>query len=86
MAEHPCPRIVTITGDGIYSHEVPRGEKQENGIEALAHTTIGGLFRGDEAIVGAWDFGINGTPVFISAKKVIWATDGIGKIFPSVIM
>ena len=83
-AGHTYPRMVhhyRSTGIAVMKCLAAKSEKM--GIKALAHTIVGGLFRGDKAIVGAWGFQYQtGTPVFISAKKVIWATGGMGRLFP----
>jgi len=83
-AGHTYPRMVhhyRSTGRAVM--QCLGAKSKEMGFNVLEHTIIGGLFRDAEAISGAWGFKYQtGTPVFVSAKTVIWATGGMGHLYP----
>jgi fumarate reductase (CoM/CoB) subunit A len=81
---HTYPRMVHhYRSTGLVVMKCLGAKSREMGFKVLEHTLIGGLLREGEAISGAWGFQYpTGNPVFISAKTVIWATGGMGHLFP----
>lgn len=78
------PRMVhheRTTGKVIM--ECLRQKSKDMDVQALAHTTVGGLLKGDEGILGAWGIqNLTGQLLFIKSKAVILATGGMGHLFP----
>ena len=60
------------------------GERSESlGIKALSHTALGGLFKSDGRIAGAWAFDYRaGIAYVIRCKAAIMATGGVGAMYP----
>ena len=53
------------------------------GFKVLGHTIIGGLYKDGDGVTGAWGFqDQTGQLFFIAAKTVVWATGGMGQLFP----
>jgi fumarate reductase (CoM/CoB) subunit A len=81
---HTYPRMVhhnLTTGQAVM--RCLREKCKEGGVEALDHTIIGGLLRGDEGIVGAWGIHCRkGELLLIKAKAVVLSTGGLGHLFP----
>jgi succinate dehydrogenase/fumarate reductase flavoprotein subunit len=58
-------------------------KSREMGFKVLGHTIIGGLFKDGDGVTGAWGFqDQTGQLFFIAAKTVVWATGGMGQLFP----
>ena len=81
---HMYPRMVNhnrVTGKYVMKC---LGEKSAAlGIRSLPHTVVGGLFRDEDAISGAWGFDYRNLQyVVIRAKSVILTTGGIGAMYP----
>jgi fumarate reductase (CoM/CoB) subunit A len=81
---HTYPRLVHHYGTTGSAVMKCLGEKsKEIGFKILDHTIIGGLFRDAESIAGAWGFQYHsGKLFFISAKVIVWATGGMGNLYP----
>jgi len=81
---HTYPRMVhhyQTTGKAVTKC---LGQKsKEMGVQALEHTIVGGLLKGDEAVAGAWGIQyLTGQLLFIKAKAVVLTTGGMGHLFP----
>lgn len=81
---HTYPRMVhhhRVTGKHLM--KCLGSKSAELGIRALSHTIIGGLFKRDGELNGAW--GVNyqtGDMILIRCKSAIICTGGIGAMYP----
>ena len=83
-AGHTYPRMVHHYGSsGAVVMKCLGAKSREMGFKVLGHTIIGGLFRDGDGVTGAWGFqDQTGRLFFIAAKTVVWATGGMGQLFP----
>jgi fumarate reductase (CoM/CoB) subunit A len=81
---HTYPRMVhhnMATGQAVAKCLAQKSKKM--GVKTLEHTIVGGLFKEEEGVVGAWAVGYRTEQLFlIQAKAVVLAMGGIGNLFP----
>ncbi len=81
---HTYPRLVhhhMTTGKSVT--KCLSEKSRQIGVQALENTIVGGLFKGDDRVVGAWGVQYRtGQLLIIKAKAVILATGGMGHLFP----
>jgi len=81
---HTYPRLVhhhMTTGKSVT--KCISEKSKEIGVTALENTIIGGIFKEDDRVAGAWGIRYQtGQLVIIKAKAVILATGGMGHLFP----
>jgi fumarate reductase (CoM/CoB) subunit A len=81
---HTYPRMVhhhRVTGK--YLMKCLGAKSAELGVKALSHTIVGGLFKHDRAINGAWAVNYQtGEVTLIRCKSAIICTGGVGAMYP----
>jgi fumarate reductase (CoM/CoB) subunit A len=81
---HTYPRMVNhyrVTGKYLMKCLADRSRELQ--IKTLSHTAIGGLFKTDERVSGAWAFDHHtGEKYLIRAKTVIICSGGLGALYP----
>ena len=81
---HTYPRMVhhhRVTGK--YLMKCLGAKSEQLGIKALSHTIVGGLFKHDGQVNGAWTVNYQtGDVTVIRCKSVVVCTGGVGAMYP----
>jgi len=81
---HRYPRLITMgnqTGKAV--DECLCHKSKEVGLPVLEFVTVGGILKKGGAVTGVWGIqNQTGELLFIKAKAVIWATGGMGHLYP----